>query len=125
MRLRTVEATRQARSRSPWATRPESTGMSDERDGARRDQLEDEVRDAEGRVVGVEVGAGPVEVAEHDDAQPSQGARGEEGAGHDETGSSQRSPGHRRGGGSRSARATSCAAGAPLSGTRARGCAER
>ena len=49
-----------------------------------------QVGDAERRVIGVELGTGPIEVAEDDHTQPAQGARGEEGAGHDETGTCQR-----------------------------------
>ena len=48
-------------------------------DGTGRHQLEDEVGDAEGRVVGVQLRGRAVQVAEHDDAQPAQHARGQEG----------------------------------------------
>ena len=86
----TVEATRQARSCSPeWQQAGEHR---DERrgDGARGDQLEDEVRDAERGEVGVELGAGAEQVADDDEAHPAEDARGQEGADDDDARARQR-----------------------------------
>ena len=68
-------------------------------DGAGRHQLEDEVRDAEGRVVGVQLRGRAVQVAEHDDAQPAQHARGQEGQRDDQPRPGQRVAAHDGSGG--------------------------
>ncbi len=66
-------------------------------DGAGRNQLEHEVGDAEGRVVGVELPERVLaaeEVAQHEHTQPAKHARDEERAGDDEPGAGEGAPAH-------------------------------
>ncbi len=84
-------------------------------------QLEDQVGDAEGREVGVQLGdLGLVaeEVAQHHHAQPTQQARGQEGEGDDQSRAGQRAPAHE------SVRSSS-ASGSSERAVTARGCAAR
>ena len=56
IRLMTVDTTRQARARSLVVNRPDTTGMSADDRAPGRDQLEDQVRDAEGGEERIELG---------------------------------------------------------------------
>ena len=66
IRLMTVETTRQARSFAPLARSPDTIGISADDERARRDQLEDQVRDAERREEGVQVRRDADLVDDHD-----------------------------------------------------------
>ncbi len=78
MRLATVDATRQARDGVPVREQRREHRDERRRDGTGGHQLVDEVRDAERREVGVEVGVLAEDVADDHQPDPAQQPRGQE-----------------------------------------------